>query len=59
VNSSAMTAPAEIDISALPPEIRAAFEAERTRRLALEADVAALAERNRRLEHLVAEFRQG
>ena len=57
MNSSAMT-PAEIDVSALPPEIRAAFEAERARRLALEADVAALAERNRRLEHLVAEFRQ-
>jgi len=50
--------PAELDISALPSEIRAAFEAERTRRLALEADVAALAEHNRRLEHLVAEFRQ-
>ena len=53
-----MTMPVEIDLSALPPEIRAAFEAERARRLALEADVAALAEHNRRLEHLVAEFRQ-
>ena len=53
-----MTTPAEIDLSVLPPEIRAAFEAERARRLALEADVAALAEHNRRLEHLVAEFRQ-
>jgi transposase len=53
-----MSDPAEIDLSALPPEIRAAFAAERARRLALEADVAALAERNRRLEHLVAEFRQ-
>lgn len=53
-----MTMPVEIDLSALPPDIRAAFEAERARRLALEADVAALAEHNRRLEHLVAEFRQ-
>jgi transposase len=53
-----MTMPVEIDLSALPPEIRAAFEAKRARRLALEADVAALAEHNRRLEHLVAEFRQ-
>jgi transposase len=52
-----MTVP-ELDLSVLPPEIRAAFEAERARRLALEADVAALAEHNRRLEHLVAEFRQ-
>lgn len=52
-----MTAP-ELDLSVLPPEIRAAFEAERARRLALEADVAALVEHNRRLEHLVAEFRQ-
>lgn len=52
-----MTMP-ELDLSVLPPEIRAAFEAERARRLALEADVAALAEHNRRLEYLVAEFRQ-
>jgi hypothetical protein len=47
-----MITPAEIDRSILPPEILAAFEAERARRLALEADVAALAEHNRRLEHL-------
>ena len=53
-----MTMPAEIDLSVLPPEVRAAFEAERARRLAPETDVAALAEHNRRLEHLVAEFRQ-
>jgi transposase len=52
-----MTVP-ELDLSVLPPEIRAAFEAERARRLALEADMAALTEHNRRLEHLVAEFRQ-
>jgi transposase len=52
-----MTVP-EFDPSVLPSEIRAAFEAERARQLALEADVAALAEHNRRLEHLVAEFRQ-
>ena len=53
-----MSPPAEIDLSALPSEIRAAFEAERARRLALEAEVATLAEHNRRLEHLVKEFRQ-
>lgn len=52
------TKPAEIDLSVLPPEVRAAFEVERALRLALEADVAALAEHNRRLEHLVAEFQQ-
>lgn len=53
-----MSPPAEIDLSLLPPEIRAAFEAERARRLALEAEVETLAEHNRRLEHLVKEFRQ-
>jgi transposase len=53
-----MSDPADIDLTALPPEIRAAFEAERAARRALEADVAMLAEHNRRLEHLVAEFRQ-
>lgn len=51
-----MSPPAEIDLDALPPEIRAAFEAERARRAALEAEVATLAEHNRRLEHLVKEF---
>jgi transposase len=49
---------ADIDLTALPPEVRAAFEAERAARRALEADIAMLAEHNRRLEHLVAEFRQ-
>ena len=53
-----MSDPADIDLTALPPEVRAAFEAERAARRALEADVAMLAEHNRRLEHLVAEFRQ-
>jgi transposase len=52
-----MSPPSEIDLDALPPEIRAAFEAERARRAALEAEVATLAEHNRRLEHLVKEFR--
>lgn len=51
-----MSPPSEIDLDALPPEIRAAFEAERARRAALEAEVATLAEHNRRLEHLVKEF---
>jgi transposase len=41
-----MTVP-ELDLSVLPPEIRAAFEAERARRLALEADMAALTEHRR------------
>ncbi len=51
-----MSPPSEIDLDALPPEIRAAFEAERARRAALEAEMATLAEHNRRLEHLVKEF---
>lgn len=53
-----MLPPADIDLDALPPEIRAAFEAERAQRQALEAEVATLSEHNRRLEHLVKEFRQ-
>lgn len=53
-----MAPPEDIDLSALPPALRAAFEAERAARLALEAEVAALAERNRRLDHLVKELRQ-
>lgn len=53
-----MSDPADFELTALPPEVRAAFEAERAARRALEADVAMLAEHNRRLEHLVAEFRQ-
>jgi transposase len=51
-----MSPPSEIDLDTLPPDIRAAFEAERARRAALEAEVAMLAEHNRRLEHLVKEF---
>jgi transposase len=53
-----MTAPDDLDLSALPPELRAAFEAERAARRTLEAEVADLAERNRRLDHLVRELRQ-
>ena len=53
-----MTTPEDIDLSALPPALRAAFEAERAARLALEAEVSALTERNRRLDHLVQELRQ-
>jgi transposase len=53
-----MASPEDIDLSALPPALRAAFEAERAARRALEAEVAALAERNRRLDHLVQELRQ-
>jgi transposase len=52
-----MTAPAEVELAALPPALRA-FEAERAARRALEQEVATLAEQNRRLEHLVREFRR-
>jgi transposase len=53
-----MTAPVAIDLTALPPALRAFVEAERAARHALEQEVQALAEQNRRLEHLVREFRQ-
>lgn len=53
-----MAAPGAIDLDALPPELRAFVEAERAARQALEQEVKALAEQNRRLEHLVREFRQ-
>lgn len=49
-----MTTPEDPALTAL----RAELEAERAARLALEAEVAALAERNRRLDHLVQELRQ-
>lgn len=59
-----MTA-AEIDLSILPSELCAFIEAERASRAMLEGEKAALqeqlaslAEQNRRLEHLVKEFRQ-
>jgi transposase len=56
---ASMAAPEEIDLTALPaPALCALIEAERTARRALEQEVAALAEQNRRLEHLVREFRQ-
>ena len=53
-----MTAPDELDLTALPPALRALLEAERAARRALEQEVQALAEQNRRLEHLVREFRR-
>jgi transposase len=53
-----MTAPDEVDLTALPPALRVLLEAERAARRALEQEVQALAEQNRRLEHLVREFRQ-
>jgi transposase len=53
-----MSAPDELDLSALPLELRALIETERAARRALEQEVATLAEQNRRLEHLVREFRQ-
>ena len=56
---ASMAAPEEIDLPALPaPALCALIEAERAARRALEQEVAALAEQNRRLEHLVREFRQ-
>jgi transposase len=55
---TAMPAPEEADLTALPPELRAFVEAERAARQVLEQEVKALAEQNRRLEHLVREFRQ-
>jgi transposase len=53
-----MTARGAIDFDTLPPELRAFVEAERAARHALEQEVAARAAQNRRLEHLVREFRQ-
>ena len=53
-----MRASDEIDLTALSPELQALIAAERAARRALEQEVAALAEQNRRLEHLVREFRQ-
>jgi transposase len=53
-----MTAPDELDLTVLPPALRALLEAERAARRALEQELQALAEQNRRLEHLVREFRQ-
>ena len=56
---ASMAAPEEIDLTALPaPALRTLVEAERAARRALEQEVAALAEQNRRLKHLVREFRQ-
>jgi transposase len=54
----AMPSPDEVDFTSLPAELRAFVEAERAARQALEQEVKALAEQNRRLEHLVREFRQ-
>jgi transposase len=45
------TSPGDLDLDRLPPEYRAAFEAQQAR-------IATLSERNQRLEHLVREFRQ-
>jgi len=53
-----MTPPLDHDLAALPADARAIVEAERAARRTLEHEVAALAERNARLEHLVGEFRK-
>jgi len=56
---TSMAAPEEIDLTALPaPALCALALAERAARRALEQEVMALAEQNRRLEHLVREFQQ-
>jgi len=52
------TGPGDLDLDRLPPEYRAAFEAQQARITALAEANAGLSERNRRLEHLVREFRQ-
>jgi hypothetical protein len=52
------TGAGDLDLDRLPPEYRAAFEAQQTRIAALAEANAGLSERNRRLEHLVREFRQ-
>ena len=48
----------DLDLGSLPADVRALIEAERAARQALEREVAALAERNARLEHLVREFQK-
>ncbi len=53
-----MTAPDEVDLTALSPELQAFIAAERAARRVLEQELATLAEQNRRLEHLLREFRQ-
>jgi transposase len=52
------TGPGDLDLDRLPIEYRAAFEAQQARIAALAEANAGLSERNRRLEHLVREFRQ-
>ncbi len=52
------TGAGDLDLDRLPPEYRAAFEAQQARIAALAQANAGLSERNRRLEHLVREFRQ-
>jgi len=48
----------DLDLGSLPADVRALVEAERAARQALEQQVAALSERNARLEHLVQEFQK-
>ncbi len=52
------TGAGDLDLDKLPREYRAAFEAQQARIAALAQVNAGLSERNRRLEHLVREFRQ-
>ncbi|MCA8926532.1 MAG: IS66 family transposase [Alphaproteobacteria bacterium] len=50
-------APSDLDLSVLPPEYRAAFEAQQAQIAALSSDNSALAVSNRRLEALIKELR--
>ena len=52
------TGAGDLDLDRLPPEYRAAFEAQQAWIAALSDANAELSQRNQRLEHLVREFRQ-
>lgn len=53
-----MSSPADIDLDALPADVRMLIESERAARAELEQQVATLARHNERLAHLVQEFRK-
>ena len=52
------TAPSNLDLSLLPPEYRAAFEAQQAQIAALSSNNSALALSNKRLEALIEELRR-
>ncbi|PJK27364.1 IS66 family transposase [Minwuia thermotolerans] len=53
-----MSSPADIDLDALPVDVRMLIESERAARAELEQQVATLGRHNERLAHLVQEFRK-